>query len=252
MNVPGHSRPGPAGGRPARGWRPRERASPGSHSCRVPVPVGDASPFSRFLSPVCQAQARGWWPACHECPYTQVHARPGLWRSSPDRSSKKKTETRPCTLRAPALGTGSLPRGPRSPVFRESGPPVCSTPGSRVRPGEGTRRGHRARSAAGRGSQPVPALALCVPAPAVSRARGGGSVSAPTPLPRRAPPLSTLVPGLRPGAVTTPFWLVISSSPRPARPGRTAHLRLGVRPSGLPFLSWLYSRQCIQCLEPHF
>lgn len=72
--------------------------------------------------------------------------------------------------------------------------------------------------------------------------RGRGSVSAPTPLPRRAPPLSTLGSGLRPGAVTTPFWLVISSSPRPARPGRTAHLRLGVQPSGLPFLSWLCSR----------
>lgn len=50
-SSPGHSPPRPAGGRPARGWRPREQASRGPDPRRVPGPVGDALPFSPTLWP---------------------------------------------------------------------------------------------------------------------------------------------------------------------------------------------------------
>lgn len=40
----GHSRPRPAGGRPARGWRPREQASRGPEPRRVPEPVDAMRP----------------------------------------------------------------------------------------------------------------------------------------------------------------------------------------------------------------
>jgi hypothetical protein len=61
---------------------------------------------------------------------------------------------------------------------------------------------------------------------------GGGPLARPC----RAPPPGPLGPGLRPGAVPSPFWLVISSPPRRARPAGTAHLGAGAQPSCPPFL----------------
>ena len=117
-------------------------------------------------------------PACHERPYAQVHTRSGPWRSPSGRSGFiLKPSLAPSTLRP--SGREISREGPRSPTFRELGLPVCSPPGSRVRPGEGTRRGHGARRAAGRGSRPAPASAPCGPAPAVSRVGGGGPLVRP-------------------------------------------------------------------------
>nr|XP_025846952.1 uncharacterized protein LOC112914157 [Vulpes vulpes] len=170
-------------------------SSPGPASCRGPVPLG-----MRPLLSALQAQLSGprlgvRGPACPQRPSAQVHARPGPW-SPPDRPGL--TQVRPGPLRALALGAGDLPGAPPSLAPREPGLLACPP------------AGHEPRTAAGRGAGPPPR----------PRGRGRGSVGAPTPRPRRAPPLRTLGPGLWPGAVTTPFWLVISSSPRPARPGK--------------------------------
>ena len=77
-SSPGHSPPRPAGGRPARGWRPREQASRGPDPRRVPGPVGDASLFSPTLWPSFSGPRPGGVGfACHKAPtfrYTPTRA----------------------------------------------------------------------------------------------------------------------------------------------------------------------------------
>lgn len=123
-----------------------------------------------------------------------------------------------CILHAPTLGTGNPPAGvPRPPAFREPCRSVHSPPGSAGRPGKDALLSHRALSAVRRGGWPVPASALCWAVPAVSLEGAlGVSHCAHSLWLRRAPPHIRLSPGSRAGAVTTPFWLVISSPSRPA------------------------------------
>lgn len=162
--------------------------------------------------------------ACHECFYTQV--RTPRW-FPPGRSG--------LTLK-PVLALSAL-----RPSGREPAPSGLCPPGLREPWQSAALRGRQGGlgktrvaaagplRAAGRGGRPASA-----PPPPFPGA--GESVSAPTLPGLPGPSFHQARLGTRAGAVTTPFWLVISS-PRRARWGSTAHLSLGARPSGLPFLA---------------
>lgn len=167
--------------------------------------------------------------ACHECSYTQVRT---ARRFPPGRSGL----TLKPVLALPALRPSG--REPAPAALASPGPPgavsVRRPPGSAGGPGEDSASRPRApdvRRVEGAGPSRLGADGA---APAVSRGRGVGECAHPPSSAGLLLPSTGLGSGARAGAVTTPFWLVISS-PRRARRGRTAHLSPGARPSGLPF-----------------
>lgn len=220
---------------------PRGQAPRGPNTCRVPVPVGDASRFPQLLGPGSQAPGSGvaGLPATNAPTLRYTHAHASLPRRfSPGGSDL--TLKPALALPAPALGTGNLPpRGPRTPALRELGLSIALL-GLQGSLGK-TRDGYRARVRRGEGPGP--------PAPAVCMDRMAGSPSAHSPYPAASlPARSARVCG--PAPLPPPFWLVISSSPRPACQARTAHLSLGAQPNRLPFFPGREGLS-IRCLDPH-
>lgn len=239
-------------GTPGRGLQgpPGVGMSPPGEGCSDSCPLRGASAswecnlFLPTLRPGFSGPRHGeGCLACHDCPYTQPHKRalgpggfpcpsglihkPALYSPRPDPRDERTS------------------RGHASPALSESRP-LCPQPLWVNREAWKIRAPRpQARSAAGGAGRPAPAAERCGPAPPL----GAGEGAVGSPLSRSAPPPGPLAPGLRPGAVTTPFWLVISSPPRLACPGRTAHLRAGAQPSGLSFLLKLPG-PAIRCLEP--
>lgn len=164
-------------------------------------------------------------PACHEHSCTPVRTPRRFPRLVPASHGGPSLHSR-----RPGPRDGNLPpRGSRPPGLRE--PCLSAAPrGLQGAWGPDVRRGE------GAGPSRLGA------APAVSRGRGVGPRAR---SPRSAGPSFLpsfrLGSGTRAGAVTTPFWLVISS-PRRARRGRAAPLGLGAGRRGRPTRAWSPTR----------